>query len=173
MPAIPALIGAGASLIGGAISSSAAGSAADKQKATADQALALQKQIYDEQKAQRAPYVAQGATSLAKLGQIAGNAQQQPLPGAFQNPYLPRSGGAGPTQPLGAMGQSPWTQPPPQGAFPPPQGPPPQPPQQGPGGGAGPQMVTIQAPTGETKQVPMATAQQIVQRDPRVKIVGQ
>ncbi len=65
--AIAAGVGAAGSIGGAALQSHAASSAADKQKASADQALDFQKQVYSDQQANQAPYLEAGKTSLAKL----------------------------------------------------------------------------------------------------------
>lgn len=50
----------------------AADKAVDAQTGSADQGLALQRQIYDEQKASMAPYAAFGQHALGSLGQLMG-----------------------------------------------------------------------------------------------------
>jgi hypothetical protein len=166
------LAGGGLSLLGGKKGSDAAKEAAALQAQTAQQALAFQKQIYEEQKAQKAPYVAQGATSLAALGRTAGAQQQQVLPSAYSGQTLGQLGQqirtaqaqsqANPTQ---AQQQAAATAVPTPGGMPP--GAPPTP-------GAGPgqipndELVTVEAPTGETRQVPMALARQMVAKGARI-----
>ena len=72
---VSAIVSAGASLIGGAMSAGAAEDAANTQAAAADRQMALQKQIFDIQNAQQAPYRAQGYTALNQIGAL--------LPGAY------------------------------------------------------------------------------------------
>ncbi len=72
--AIPAIIGAvgvgaqvGTSLSGANKQSNAAKSAAELQKEAADNSLAFQKQVYGQQQANAAPYIAAGTSSLQEL----------------------------------------------------------------------------------------------------------
>jgi hypothetical protein len=67
-----AMIGAGASLLGGAISSSGAKSAADTQAAAANRAADLQKQMFDQQMAGQEPYRQAGLTSQNRLMELLG-----------------------------------------------------------------------------------------------------
>lgn len=89
-------IGVGASLIGGAISSNAAGDAADQQKAAADAATAEQRRQYDQTRADLAPYRATGGAANAQLAYLLGlNPSSAATPtGALR----PRPQGVGTTQ---------------------------------------------------------------------------
>jgi hypothetical protein len=65
-----AAISVGGSLIGAAMSGDAAESAADTQAAAADRQMQLQKQIFDIQNAQQAPYRGTGYTALNQIGSM-------------------------------------------------------------------------------------------------------
>lgn len=67
--AIPAIIGGGASLASAAIGAHAAGSARKEQQQATNQALAVNKGIYEGQQKLTNPYVQAGYTSLANLMQ--------------------------------------------------------------------------------------------------------
>ena len=67
---VGSIIGAGASLIGGAMSSKASSNAANIQAQTAQQQIELQKQIFDTQNAQLAPQRAVGYTALNTIGSL-------------------------------------------------------------------------------------------------------
>ena len=76
------LIAAGiGSVIAAGKNSSAQSNAANIQGQTSQEALALQKQIYDKNLAMRQPYYNQGVTSLGALGQQAASGTVVPLPG--------------------------------------------------------------------------------------------
>lgn len=149
MPPIVAAagIGAASSLIGGLINSHSAGNAANAQTSAANQALTEQKRIFDLQQAQRAPYLAQSQQALGQLGQIAGQQHAMTLPAAY-------TGGG--MRSLGQLGQ-----PAPASAVPmpiqAPNGPTPTP------IGAS-DLVTVQAPTGQTAQIPRAQLQMALSR---------
>lgn len=68
---MPWIIG-GAALLGGVLSSNAAGDAADTQAASADQATALQREQWQQQRADNAPRMEAGNRSLARLQQLLG-----------------------------------------------------------------------------------------------------
>lgn len=173
--------------------SSAAKDAAKSQAAAGQQALNAQQGGYQQARQDFSPYAAAGASAVDRLNQTAGrftggmpqtadqqaqqfNVQRQrtglgqpPPPGAGMPP--PQQGLQGPPQ-GGMPGQMP---PPgaggPQGApglgMPPPMsGAPavPQGPPQGQPGG----MVTVQAPTGETMQLPQAQAQAAVAKGAKI-----
>ena len=99
--AIPAIIGAGASVGGAVIASKASKGAAKTQSEAADKALGLQTQQYEQSRQDFAPYQQQGQAALGRLGQMA---------------TAPRMNfGAGQTATLGnPMGQPQAQQPPPQ-----------------------------------------------------------
>ena len=67
---VSAAISVGGSLIGGAMQSDAAQSAADTQAATARDQMALQKQIFDVQNAQQAPYRGVGYGALNQISSL-------------------------------------------------------------------------------------------------------
>lgn len=70
MPAaavIPAVIGAGAATAGAAIQAHAAGNASEAQQRSQEQALGLQRQIYQDQLARTQPYVNAGTQALGGL----------------------------------------------------------------------------------------------------------
>ena len=69
---IGAVIGAGASLIGGAMASSAAGKAAKTQAKSADKATELQKQMYEEGVVRQKPFYEAGLTGQNRLMELLG-----------------------------------------------------------------------------------------------------
>ena len=73
---ISAVIGAGASLIGGAMSADAAEDAARMQSDAADRQMAEQRRIFEIQNKQQAPYRGAGYTALNQLGSM--------MPGTYQ-----------------------------------------------------------------------------------------
>ncbi len=159
--AIPLILGGAStatSLIGGKMASNAAKDAAATQVASADKALALQKQQYDASQARVAPYVAAGQQSLGRLSNLLtpnaqgqymplnspqATPQPQPAPGSQLQPSLGGLGGPGPlgTSSLASLGQ-------------------PSMPGNGRNGAMMGQMtqnsgmITMRAPDGSTKQVP-------------------
>lgn len=75
MPAavwVPAAIGAAASIGGAVIQSKSAGKAADIQAASGTQAAGTLGQIYQQQRADMAPYAGLGAQAVGSLGSLAG-----------------------------------------------------------------------------------------------------
>jgi hypothetical protein len=69
---VGAIVGAGASLIGGAMASSAAGKAAKTQAKSADKATALQKQMYEEGVVRQKPFYEAGLTGQNRLMELLG-----------------------------------------------------------------------------------------------------
>jgi hypothetical protein len=67
-----AIIGGGATLLGGYMASRGAQGAADTQAAAADRAAALQKQMFDEQQKMSAPYREAGVTGQNRLMELLG-----------------------------------------------------------------------------------------------------
>jgi hypothetical protein len=67
-----AVLGAGASLIGGAMASSAASKAASTQARSADKATALQKQMYEEGVVRQKPFYEAGLTGQNRLMELLG-----------------------------------------------------------------------------------------------------
>jgi hypothetical protein len=65
-------VGGATSIIGGAMGSDAAESAADTQAGSAAQAMRLQKQIYDQNRADLAPWRDAGGAAVGKLAQLLG-----------------------------------------------------------------------------------------------------
>lgn len=86
---IPALIAGGASIAGAGIAAHAAGKAADTQAQSGQDALALQRQVYQTQQANALPYQQVGNRAAVALGQIAGQNPytQQFRPGVPNNGY--------------------------------------------------------------------------------------
>ena len=82
------LISAGAGLAGAAIQSHQTGKAVDAQKDASEQALALQKDIYNQQVANLSPWRNTGAAAITTLGGLLG------LPGGGGSGQLPASGTA-------------------------------------------------------------------------------
>ena len=138
MPAgvlIPALIGAGGTVAQAAIGAHSAGKAADTQSAAADKALALEKSIYDTTQGQISPYQQLGTSSLANLaGYANGGGPQMNANGVGYHPGFT-------PQPMTLSGMQPTA----------PQAP------------TGP-LVTVQAPTGETRQMTRAQAEPFLAR---------
>lgn len=128
-------------LIGGHKGSDAAKKAAAQQVEQANRGLATNQQVYNDQRALMNPYVQGGQDAYARLF------SQQ-----FGTPYQPPA--QAPTAPQIPQG-------PPAGARP-------NPFQQAMGGQPAGGMVTIQAPTGETRQVPREQAQMFVSRGGKV-----
>lgn len=111
--AIPWLVGAavGAQGVGAVVGHRAAGKASKVQKDAEDQALALQRQMYQESTARYQPFIDQGQAVLPTLRSLAGNVQaprygqnlaqlsvygsQSPMRsvGASQTPAVPAQGG--------------------------------------------------------------------------------
>lgn len=141
IPLITGAIGAGTAIAGAKIQSGAAKNAAKLQSASADKALAVNQGVYRDQQALMNPYVQGGQDAYARLF------SQQ-----FGTPYQPPA--QAPTAPQIPQG-------PPAGARP-------NPFQQAMGGQPAGGMVTIQAPTGETRQVPREQAQMFVSRGGKV-----
>ena len=81
------IISAGAQIYGAHKASSAANKAADQQVAATDKGLALQQQIYNEQKAGMQPYAQFGQQALGSLGSLMGFA---PLPAGAVPPMTPQ-----------------------------------------------------------------------------------
>lgn len=75
IPAITGLIGAGASLLGGKIQGDAATNAANLQTNAANNATQLQKQQYDQQRADLEPWRQTGRNALAQAYDLASNYQ--------------------------------------------------------------------------------------------------
>lgn len=176
VPLIATAIGAVASLGGAKMASSAAGKAQKAQQAATDRALAAQT-------AANQPYMDLGRQAAGRLGALTANAQpytQQfggpqgsngvqafgSMQGGPQGPQGPPPGslasmaGGAPSMPQGGQPgmMPPQRQPgPPMGQPGPPQGP------------QGGQMVTLQAPTGQTMQLPAGSpqVQMLLQRGAR------
>lgn len=149
IPLITGAIGAGTAIAGAKIQSGAAKNAAKLQSASADKALAVNQGVYRDQQALMNPYVQGGQDAYARLF------SQQ-----FGTPYQPQQAPQAPTgpqaRPLGGGPMGPVA-----GARPTPF-------QQAMDGQPAGGMVTIQAPTGETRQVPREQAQMFVSRGGKV-----
>lgn len=76
VPFVPAIIGAGASVGGAALAAHGATKAADTQAQASDRALALQKELYEQQRSDLAPYRQLGYGALGTLAGLVG----QPAP---------------------------------------------------------------------------------------------
>lgn len=143
-----AAIGAGTSIASAKIQSNAAKNAAKTQTEAANKSLAFQQQQFANQQAAFQPYQQAGARANAQLSNLASRPTPQFVPGGQQQAFGAPQGQLGmpqgmPPQPVSRpMG----------GAMPPPQG----------------RMVMVQAPTGETQQMPEAEAQRAVQAGARV-----
>ena len=70
---VAGLVGAGASIFNGIEGSSAAKTASSQEVAQQNQALDFQKQVFAQQQANQAPYLAAGSTSLGQLMTALGN----------------------------------------------------------------------------------------------------
>lgn len=139
---IGGLIAAGGSVAAAGIGAHAAGKAADQQVAAGNQALAVQQQQYQHGLQIMSPYL-QGGNAFANLG---GRVTNQPMTGAAPTSPSPTTVGA-----LSSFGQG-------------------RPPTMtGPLSGQ-PDLVTVQAPTGETRQMPRQQAQPYLARG--AQIVG-
>lgn len=155
--AIPAI----GSAVGAKINSNAS---RDAQRIAADSAqksLDEKKRLFDIETANRRPFLDASQAALGRLGAQAG--QPMNLPASFQNPYAPKPQGQ--PQMLGQMGQMTPRQ---DGMSP--QGQPmgsPMPPQGGPQAPQG-DLVTVQAPNGQTARLPREQAQMAVQKGARV-----
>ena len=151
---IAAAAGSAAAGLGGAlISSSAAKSAAETQAASGDKALALQKQMYDQTRADLQPWVTQGSSAVGTLGALmglGGKVNGQTVAGTSASPSTASQGAT-----LGSLATPQNTQD--MGLV--------HPAQQN---GGEDRMVTIQAPTGETKQMPLSQAGQYLSRGARL-----
>jgi hypothetical protein len=148
--AVPAAI-AGGQLITGALGAHAANKAAQTQAASADKALELNRQIYQQQRADMMPYVQGGQSAFQTL--LNGWQARQ---GNAAQPAGPSIGnGASPFGAAMGNGAAPGGQYLPQAGA-------------GPMGGnagapqAGGQMVTLRAPTGEVQAVPAQHADKLI-----------
>lgn len=93
----------GASLIGSALSGDASSSAADQQSAAADKSIALQTRMYNQNRADLAPWRTTGAGALSKLSDLLGIT---PAADTTVSP-LTAAGGAG-VAPSAAQGGPAW-----------------------------------------------------------------
>ncbi len=169
--AVPAIIGAGASVGTAAIGARAAGKAAKQQEQASDQAMAFQQRAYTDQQAAMQPYMRTGTDVFQRLAENYGRGAYSP---GGPSPFGAQSPFAQALQP-GGMGYS-GQQPQPQmvnQAMPRVGGPMPSGPQAGgrpfaAAMGGGGDLVTIQAPTGETRQMPRQEAQAYLARGARM-----
>lgn len=144
--------GAASSLASAKIAANASKSAAKTQAAAGQQALNAQQQGYQQQRQDFSPYLQAGTTALGRLGQTAGTytgGMPQPQGPPPQMPQRPQ-------QAMGSLGSLGAPQGPPPGAPPPQMG------------GAQGGLVRVQAPTGEVAMLPMAVAQQAVQKGAKI-----
>lgn len=190
MPAVTAgtlalaALGAGAKAVGdissAKINSNASKDAAKIQADSAQKALDERKRLFDIETANRAPYLAASQKALAELGSRA-TPPPMAMPSSYQNPYAPKPQGGGFAGMLGQMGQMTPRQGgmQPQGGWMPqgqnvtsapgsmqPQG-------QTMASQGAPQapqgdMVTVQAPNGQTARLPRQQAEMAVQKGARI-----
>ena len=173
--AIPAI----GSAVGAKLNSNAAKDAAKIQADSAQKALDERKRLFDIETANRKPYLDASMAALGRLGQSAG--QPMNLPAAYQNPYAPKPQGGGFAGMLGQMGQMAPRQGgmQPQGGWMPqgqnvtsapgsmqPQGQPMA--QQGAPQAPQGDLVTVQAPNGQTARLPRQQAEMAVQKGARI-----
>ena len=144
--AIALAVGAGASLGSAAISSHAAGKAADTQTKAAKDALNFQQTQYNQARQDFDPYKQAGSAAVGRLGGMATTPTPTFQPGSptprFGNLGNPAGAGMPSPSAPGAFGMS-------------------QPGQPQAGGGA---MWTLKAPDGSTRQYPPDVAQQFMSR---------
>lgn len=171
--AIGGLASAGAGIAGAKMQSSAAKKAAETQQRAADQAMAVQRDVYRDQMAMNQPYVQVGQQAIGTLGRLLGAPEGARFAAPALQPQpiaIPGSGArmSSPGSRLGAvmpqMGQGPA----PMSGNPMPQGQntAPQMSQQGPVfGGNG--MIRLQAPDGSMGEVPAHLADQFIARGAR------
>lgn len=165
--AIAGTAAAGAAVAGAKMNSNASKDAAKIQADSAQKALDERKRLFDIETANRAPYLAASQKALGELGNRAAPPPMA-MPSSYQNPYAPKSTAApmGSAPMLGQMGQMT----PRQGGMQP-QGQPmqgsPMTPQnaQQPAGG---DLVTVQAPNGQTARLPRQQADMAVQKGARI-----
>lgn len=161
-----AALGAGTSLIGGKRAADASKKAAQTQRASGDQALALQRDIWQNQQQLMSPFVQGGNQAFANMQRMAGGQGPGPapapppgapngfpsgmVPGAISLGQAMGGGGMKPPQPGIPLGQA--------------MGAPMSAPPQEMGGG----MVTLQMPDGSTQQMPRAAAQPMLMRGAQI-----
>lgn len=92
MPIIPALIVGGAAVAGAAISSKASKDASKAQTQSADSNIALQKDIYGQNKAALAPFIAQGGLATDRINALLGLGGNQGAAEDAFNKYLASTG---------------------------------------------------------------------------------
>lgn len=88
------LIGAGAGLGGAAIAAHASGKAADQQSEASDKALALQQQMYQQNRADTAPWRQTGGKAVQTLGALmglGGGSAQADVPMSLGGMYTPET----------------------------------------------------------------------------------
>lgn len=99
IPLITGAVSGATSLIGAKVASNAAKNAAKTQTASADKAIALQNQLYQDQQQRMSPFVNAGGQALGQLGQM--SSQRAPM-------FDPSQRGGGFTlqmsQPMGGQG---------------------------------------------------------------------
>lgn len=143
--AIPAIVGAGASVGSALIGAHASGKAADQQADAAAQAQRFNEQVYRDQQQRMNPFLQLGTDAFTRLySDHFGVPYSSQLPGAF-TPQGPTLGALGGPQMAAAAAE------PPSPYLP-----------------AGvPQMVTLRAPNGDIEDVPAAVAQQFIAKGAR------
>lgn len=163
VPFIPAIIGAGAAVTGAEIASKGSQAAAQTTAEATQKALDLQKQMWETQQNQLAPYRQMGYGAVNNLQTLLGISPQptpagpggnftetKPVTGLAPGTYAPGGPGWSPgvLNPIGGGVSSTWQGPGPNPAFQP--GTPGYNAQRGMSGG----QVILRAPTGETKAYP-------------------
>lgn len=161
-----AILGTGTQLIGAKLASDANNKALEQQNAALEKAIGLQRDMYQQDRNDRAPYRASGQGSVGKLSYLlgvpgfeGGALSHQPPPGAFDLPpqAMPQQQPSPSLSVLGGPGSSTGIVPPQMpaqqpsintGMTQPPQG----------------QMVTLRAPDGSVQQFPEQQAQFYIQR---------
>lgn len=157
MPAAAIGIGAAMGLGGAAIQAHSASSAAKKQQESANQALALQRDIYNQNVQRVQPYVDAGYASLGNLMRQFGSGQDFSQQVAGQLAPFQGAIGLQARIPQGMPSPAPNQGMAPQMAL-----------GSGQPAGANVPLVMVQAPTGETRQVPLPMAQQLAARGARI-----
>lgn len=103
VPFIPAIIGGAAAIYGAKKSADAVTNAAETQAQSSEEAIALQKQMYEQDRADMAPYRNLGAYSVGALGHLTGMPPTPSTPAT-----APSSGGAiGPGVPVDTSAKPP------------------------------------------------------------------
>lgn len=163
VPIIAAGIGAATSIYGAHKAAGASKQAARTQSQAADKAMALQKQVYDNQTQLMAPWISGGQTAFTNMQRMAGGQQAMP----YQPPTLGQAMQHGPQGPMPPPGPMPGGRVPLGQAL---EG------GMAPMGGGAPMggqdmaggLVTLQMPDGTTQQMPRGAAQPMLMRGAQI-----